>query len=176
VWADREKLGQVLVNLLSNATKFTDPGGRVTVSVAADTAARDGLACLHVTDTGRGIPGDKYAAIFEPFVQLRTGYARATEGTGLGLAISRDLARGMGGDLRVRSVEGEGSTFTVALRRAVTAGGDATDRRTVHERREEERRAAEDRRGPDGPDGERSASGHAAGATDRTAHPPPVDV
>jgi PAS domain S-box-containing protein len=76
VWADREKLGQVLVNLLSNATKFTDPGGRVTVSVAADTTARDGLACLHVTDTGRGIP----ATSTRPSSSRSCSCGRATRG------------------------------------------------------------------------------------------------
>jgi signal transduction histidine kinase len=104
-----------------------------------------------VCDTGRGVPRDKQDAIFEPFVQVRTGYAQSAEGTGLGLAISRDLARGMGGDLRVRSVDGEGATFTVTLRRAVTEAGEVPDRGTVEERRGNERdvdeqRAAEDRR------------------------------
>ncbi|HEY0778322.1 MAG TPA: ATP-binding protein [Gemmatirosa sp.] len=150
VWADREKLGQVLVNLLSNAVKFTDPpepgtgaAGCVTVSVATradaspDAGSADGgmgahrgppeVVYLQVRDTGRGIPRDKQEAIFEPFVQVRTGYAQATEGTGLGLAISRDLARGMGGDLRVRSREGEGATFTVALRRAVAGAAAPAD-------------------------------------------------
>ena len=133
VWADREKLGQVLLNLLSNAVKFTaaqhpvtDVPGRVTVDIATRPGAvagerGEGVVFLRVSDTGRGIPRDKQDAIFEPFVQVRTGYAQATEGTGLGLAISRDLARGMGGDLRVRSVEGEGATFTVTLRRAAGA-------------------------------------------------------
>jgi signal transduction histidine kinase len=124
VLADRDKLGQVLVNLLSNAAKFTAAGGRVTVDVATRAAVADGgprgVVFLRVRDTGRGIPRDKQAAIFEPFVQVRTGYAQATEGTGLGLAISRDLARGMGGDLRVRSTEGAGSAFTVTLRRAAS--------------------------------------------------------
>jgi PAS domain S-box-containing protein len=135
VWADRDKLGQVLLNLLSNAAKFTpavDPRtggpGRVAVSVtprpdaeeAADGTAGGGFALVHVEDTGIGIPHDEQARIFEPFVQVRArgaSYAQATEGTGLGLAISRDLARGMGGDLRVESAEGAGATFTVALRR-----------------------------------------------------------
>ena len=125
VLADREKLGQVLLNLLSNAVKFTpspDPRtggpGRVTVSVGARAGGAAGVAYLRVADTGIGIPRDKQERIFEPFVQVRAGYAQATEGTGLGLAISRDLARGMGGELRVRSREGEGSAFTVTLRRA----------------------------------------------------------
>ena len=120
VWADYEKLGQIFLNLLSNAIKFTPSGGRVVVSFTtrADGSAPSDVAYFQVADTGIGIPRDRLDAIFEPFVQVRTDYARGTGGTGLGLAISRDLARGMGGDLRVRSVEGEGSTFTVALRRA----------------------------------------------------------
>jgi len=150
-WADREKLGQVLVNLLSNATKFTEARhpatgapGRVTVDVApwpgaagphgADAGHPDEL-CVRVADTGRGIPRDKKDAIFEPFVQVRSGYAHATEGTGLGLAISRDLTRGMGGDLRVWSREDEGSTFTVVLRRVAATDDAPMDGRTEGERR-----------------------------------------
>jgi K+-sensing histidine kinase KdpD len=70
---------------------------------------------VRVTDTGIGIPREKEDAIFEPFVQVHVGMTRTTEGAGLGLAISRDLARGMGGDVRARSEEGKGSTFTVRL-------------------------------------------------------------
>ncbi len=153
VWADREKLGQVLLNLLSNAIKFTEARhpatgapGRVTVHLT-ERAGQVDTVFLRVSDTGRGIARDKQDAIFEPFVQVRTGYAGATEGTGLGLAISRDLARGMGGDLRVRSFEGEGSTFTVTLRRVTAADGTLVDRRSDAERRDEdERRSGEDRR------------------------------
>ncbi|GJG85976.1 hypothetical protein tb265_11570 [Gemmatimonadetes bacterium T265] len=135
VWADRDKLGQVLVNLLSNATKFTDArpaepagsageeAGRIVVDLNTRADVGD-LVFVRVLDTGRGIPREKQAAIFEPFVQVRTGYAQGTEGTGLGLAISRDLARGMGGDLRVRSRPGEGAAFTVTLRRAAPPVGD----------------------------------------------------
>ena len=123
VWADAEKLVQVLVNLLSNAVKFTPDGGQVRIAVLSRTAGRDagrgGVAFVRVTDSGIGIPRDRHASVFEPFVQVRGGYTRAHEGTGLGLAIARDLARGMGGDLRVRSREGKGSTFTVTLRLAV---------------------------------------------------------
>ncbi|HEY0777932.1 MAG TPA: ATP-binding protein [Gemmatirosa sp.] len=143
VWADRDKLGQVLVNLLSNATKFTDAvratgeRGRITIDLAPDDAelgfddAPGERVAVRVTDTGRGIPREKQDAIFEPFVQVRTGYAQATEGTGLGLSISRDLARGMGGDLRVQSVDGEGSTFAVVLRRAGDAAAGAADARRM---------------------------------------------
>ena len=66
-------------------------------------------------DTGVGIPPGKHDVIFDPFVQVHRDLRNPTEGTGLGLAISRDLARGMGGDLSVRSVEGKGSTFTIVL-------------------------------------------------------------
>jgi signal transduction histidine kinase len=120
VWADRPKLAQVLLNLLSNAVKFTPPGGRVHVSVARrpESAALARLVFLRVADTGIGVPREKQEAIFDPFVQVAAGLTRASEGTGLGLAIARDLARGMGGDLRVRSADGAGSTFTVMLRRA----------------------------------------------------------
>jgi signal transduction histidine kinase len=119
VWADAEKLEQVLLNLLSNAVKFTDPGGRITVETAerGDGTQPAEWAFVRVVDTGRGIPSDKVEAVFEPFVQVRVGLRRDTEGTGLGLAISRDLTRGMGGELRLRSTPGVGSAFTVSLRR-----------------------------------------------------------
>ncbi len=101
-------------------------------------------------DTGDGIAADAHERVFEPFVQADQRLTRVEGGTGLGLAISRDLARGMGGDLRVRSAPGEGATFTVALRRVAGAAGRPTDRRAVDERREEERRRPDDRRGDAG--------------------------
>jgi signal transduction histidine kinase len=150
VWADREKVVQVLLNLLSNAVKFTPAGGRVTVDMVTRLETPDAVY-IRVRDTGAGIAREKQEAIFEPFTQVRVGRAKIREGTGLGLAISRQLARGMGGDLRVRSVDGQGSTFTVTLRRVISAVGDVTDRRTNDERRtEEERRSGEDRRDEDG--------------------------
>ena len=116
VRADPDKLRQILLNLLSNAIKFTEPGGRVVVEAVARDGAPDDAVLLRVSDTGIGIAPDKRDAIFDPFVQVHRDLTRSsTEGMGLGLAISRDLARGMGGDLRVRSVEGEGSTFTLSL-------------------------------------------------------------
>ncbi len=80
--------------------------------------AADEKVAIWICDTGIGIPAEKLHAVFEPFVQVRADLTRTAEGTGLGLAISRDLARGMGGDLTVESVAGEGSTFTLRLPRA----------------------------------------------------------
>jgi signal transduction histidine kinase len=120
VRADAEKLWQILLNLLSNAVKFTECGGRITVDtgVRSDGGGPTGVVYLRVTDTGAGIPANRLGAIFEPFVQIQRSLTHTSEGTGLGLAISRGLARGMGGDLRVRSVEGTGTTFTLMLRAA----------------------------------------------------------
>jgi signal transduction histidine kinase len=114
VRADAEKLRQVLLNLLGNAVKFTDAGGRVALACATDAAA--GVVRVRVSDTGRGIPAERRASIFEPFVQVdRQRTPEGQQGVGLGLAISRDLARGMGGDLTVESEVGSGSTFTLTL-------------------------------------------------------------
>jgi len=71
-----------------------------------------------VRDTGRGIPADQVELIFEPFAQLGRGLTSTAEGVGLGLAIGRELARGMGGDLTATSTLGEGSVFTLTLRRS----------------------------------------------------------
>ena len=113
ICADPEKLRQILVNLLSNAIRHTPEHGRINLNCAV--AGRDVL--IHVTDTGVGIPGDKLEAIFEPFVQVDRAYPGQRQGTGLGLSISRDLARGMGGDLTVHSELGNGSVFTLRLRK-----------------------------------------------------------
>ena len=115
VWADEDKLRQVLLNLLTNAVKFTEPHGRVRVDVAPNGDADS--VFLRVTDTGIGIPAEKREAIFDPFVQVHRHLTRTTEGTGLGLAISRDLAHGMGAELGVESAVGMGSVFTLVLRR-----------------------------------------------------------
>ncbi len=120
VLADRDKLAQVLLNLLSNAVKFTPPGGHIEIALGERATGDSDPDMLYLTvrDTGIGIRRDRQEAVFDPFVQVQEGLTRPYEGTGLGLAISRDLARGMGGDLRVRSEEGRGAVFTVALRRA----------------------------------------------------------
>jgi PAS domain S-box-containing protein len=114
VLADPDRLQQILLNLLTNAIKFTPRGGRV----RAD-CERDGERVrIRVADTGIGIPPSQLGRIFDPFVQLDGGAARetpVTSGVGLGLAISRNLARAMNGDLTVESEPGTGSVFTVDL-------------------------------------------------------------
>lgn len=112
VYADESKLGQILLNLLTNAIKFTPENGSIRLS--CDARSSDTVR-IEVTDTGIGIPMNHRESIFEPFVQVGRSLSSSHEGTGLGLAISRDLARGMGGDLTVRSQQGKGSTFTIAL-------------------------------------------------------------
>ena len=120
---DPDRVRQVLVNVLSNAVKFTPPGGRVTLdcrlegdgSVLDPQPAIARQIAIAVRDTGIGIPADQHERIFEPFVQVDGGLNRRTGGTGLGLAISRQLVRRMGGALTVESAPGAGATFTVRL-------------------------------------------------------------
>ena len=114
VTGDLDKTRQILVNLLANALKFTPPGG--TISIGAE--AKDDRVEISVSDTGIGVPAEQLEQIFEPFVQAKRAVRSTDGGVGLGLAISRRLARAMNGDLTVRSVVGEGSTFTLSLPRA----------------------------------------------------------
>ncbi|MEP6491735.1 MAG: ATP-binding protein [bacterium] len=112
VLADPERAQQILLNLLTNAVKFTDRAGTVSLTCTI----HDDAAHIHVRDSGRGIPKDQLSRIFEPFVQIDRAASRdAQMGVGLGLAISRDLARKMDGDLSVRSELGVGSEFTLVL-------------------------------------------------------------
>ena len=115
VWADGDRLRQILLNLVMNAVKYaTGAGGRITATVTSTAHT----VAIHVLDNGPGIPGDKLAAIFEPFVQLTSALSDRRGGVGLGLAISRELARRMRGELTVESTVGVGSRFTVELPRA----------------------------------------------------------
>ncbi len=111
---DGAKLKQVIINLVGNAIKFTPRGGRVSVRVETD--EQSGAArCIHVTDTGIGIPRDRQRAIFEAFEQADDQTSHKYGGTGLGLSISHKLCVLMGHDLIVESEPGAGSTFTVLL-------------------------------------------------------------
>jgi PAS domain S-box-containing protein len=113
VWGDREKVDQILINLVSNAIKFTPDGGVIRVDCAQD----GDFVRMAVDDTGPGISTAKIERIFEPFVQVDKELTRTHEGVGLGLAISRDLARAMNGEILVASKPGAGSTFTLRLPR-----------------------------------------------------------
>ena len=119
-WGDEGRVRQILTNLLTNAIKFTDPGGRITVSGGTgESVTGTALAgagpwiYARVEDTGRGIPPENLDVIFEPFQQSQP--ADQHRGTGLGLSISRQLARLMGGDLTAQSEVGVGSRFTLWL-------------------------------------------------------------
>jgi signal transduction histidine kinase len=111
VYADSDKLQQIVLNLLTNAMKFTPHGGRIWIECFPS----DDFVRIRVCDTGVGIPAERLDMIFDPFVQLDRSISNSRDGVGLGLAISRDLARGMSGDLDVESVVGGGSAFTVVL-------------------------------------------------------------
>jgi PAS domain S-box len=112
VRADVEKLQQILLNLLTNAIKFTPANGSIEIDAGIRSKSE---VFVKVIDTGIGIPQDMLEKVFEPFTQVEGKHQRSAEGSGLGLAISRDLARGMGGDLvATRGIE-KGSIFELTL-------------------------------------------------------------
>ena len=110
--ADVRRIKQVLINIISNATKFTDEG-----TITLDVYEREDTVVFSVTDTGIGIPEDQLERVFEAFQQVDSTARRKYGGTGLGLAISRDMARIHGGHLTLKSTLGQGSTFTLVLPR-----------------------------------------------------------
>ena len=109
--ADQDKVEQILLNLISNAIKFTPSGG----DIELESSARKSEVCICVRDSGVGIPPDRLQSVFEPFVQVESTRTRSTGGTGLGLTISREFARGMNGEIFVESELGKGSAFTLVL-------------------------------------------------------------
>ncbi|MBD0319431.1 MAG: hypothetical protein ICV87_03795 [Gemmatimonadetes bacterium] len=122
-WGDEDRVRQVLVILLSNAVKFTPPGGRITVSAGtvvtppadARLTGPGPWVYVRVEDTGPGIDAERIGAIFDPFEQADMTLTRQHGGTGLGLTIAKRLATLMGGDLTVRSEQGLGSAFFLWL-------------------------------------------------------------
>lgn len=112
VLADERRLQQALSHLLSNAVKFTEPGGTVTVGASI---AEDGRLLLFVRDTGIGIPEQDLERVFEPFIQLDGSLSRRFQGAGLGLYMSRALVRGHGGELTLRSLPGAGTNAEIRL-------------------------------------------------------------
>jgi two-component system phosphate regulon sensor histidine kinase PhoR len=113
-WADPQAVEQVLSNLLDNAVKYTEPGGRICLSIQG----ADDRVLVRVSDTGIGIPPRDLGRIFERFYRVDKARSRALGGTGLGLSIVRHLVESLGGEIRVESVLGEGTTFTFSLPRA----------------------------------------------------------
>jgi signal transduction histidine kinase/putative methionine-R-sulfoxide reductase with GAF domain len=109
--ADERKFKQIVLNLLSNAVKFTPDGGRVAVSAKP----LDEQVEIQVRDTGIGIAPEDHAAVFEEFKQVGRDYTRKAEGTGLGLALTRRFVELHGGQVRLDSALGKGSTFTITL-------------------------------------------------------------
>lgn len=111
VRADPERLGQVLLNLVSNAIKYSEPGGRVEVMARL----LDADVCIEVRDWGVGIPADQLARVFEPFFQVERGHTRKYPGIGLGLTIARDLARAMLGNVTLKPNADRGITASLVL-------------------------------------------------------------
>ena len=115
VKGDQVRFGQILLNLVSNAVKFTEEGKvDVNISVSGDDGDRIRLR-VDVSDTGIGIPDDHFEKIFASFEQVKSKKARLKKGTGLGLAIVKSLVERQGGKIRVTSTEGKGSIFTVEI-------------------------------------------------------------
>jgi signal transduction histidine kinase/CheY-like chemotaxis protein len=110
VSTDKQRLRQIIINLISNAIKYTETG-----SVTLEVNYRSEVAIFTITDTGVGISQDDQELVFKPFEQVRNNHTRAIGGTGLGLTISRSLAELLGGDITLKSNIGQGSTFTFKL-------------------------------------------------------------
>lgn len=111
-FADERAIKQILLNLLSNASKFTPPGGEIRVAARRDDV---GNGIIEVTDTGLGIPEKDLNTIIEPFSQLHRPAGLQQEGTGLGLSLVKSMVELHGGSLTINSIEGEGTTVTVTI-------------------------------------------------------------
>lgn len=139
---DRTRVEQILINLLTNAVKFTEGGGLVEIDCSKvnkpeaslrEISTKQAWMALRIRDTGIGMAPDAVTKVFDPFVQVEKPLTRTKGGTGLGLTISRRLARLMGGDLTLESEAGKGSTFTLwlpAIDEEATSASEQLDRRT----------------------------------------------
>ena len=124
VLCDKLRLNQVLLNLLSNAMKFTKPGGIVSVRILQKGNAPEGCACyeFQVKDTGIGMSKEFLEHVFEPFEREQTSTVSGIQGTGLGMAITKNIVDMMGGTISVDSEVGKGSTFYVDLQFKICSG------------------------------------------------------
>lgn len=122
---DSKRLQQILINLIGNASKFTEKG-----SISVKVSEQHDKVVFDVTDTGIGIPEEHLTKVFEAFHQVDSTSGRQYGGTGLGLAISRDIARAHGGDLTASSTVGQGSTFTLTLPKRVEKHDNAREMQT----------------------------------------------
>ncbi|MBK8157518.1 MAG: PAS domain-containing sensor histidine kinase [Rhodospirillaceae bacterium] len=129
---DYRRILQIVLNLLTNAVKFTPPGGAITVKAAQES---DGATCLTVADTGIGIPAKDIERVFEPFVQVNRSAFHQQEGTGLGLAICRNLIELHQGRIDIFSRPGEGTEVRVTLPAARAIRKAGTGDRTADSRR-----------------------------------------
>jgi signal transduction histidine kinase len=127
VYIDKRRIMQVLLNLLSNALKFTSAGGEVMLRASHD-LQQPGLVLVSVSDTGRGIEPEQLGQIFDRLYQVRSGDATIEGGLGLGLYICREIIKLHGGDIWVESMPGKGSTFFFTI---PTHNGDITLASTV---------------------------------------------
>ena len=136
VFCDRQRLDRVLLNLISNAVKYTPSGGRITLRVEQKPSPDPGRAAFEFScsDNGIGIDPAFLKTIFEPFTREETSTVSGIQGTGLGMAISKNIVEMMGGRISVASIKGEGSVFTVAVSfrkadpaAASSGGSDAAD-------------------------------------------------
>lgn len=116
IYCDKLRLNQVLLNLLSNSVKYTEPGGSISIRITEEAGA-DGFAkyVFNVRDTGIGMSPEFVEHIFEPFEREENSTISGIQGTGLGMAITKNIVDLMGGDIEVKSKQGEGSEFTVSF-------------------------------------------------------------
>ena len=122
--ADPRHIKQIVVNLVSNAVKFTPPGGTITLEIAVD--SQDAVS-LSVRDTGIGIKPENIATVLEPFGQVADIYSRSFEGTGIGLPLAKSLLELHGGTLHISSRPGKGTTVTATFPAARTMARDISE-------------------------------------------------